>query len=64
MVGVIAKAASKGPAALIDPPGPYAPLQEWLDYRAELAASGLAALAPYLGEADRAIARLRAAGGL
>ena len=47
--------------ALIDPPGYFASLQEWLDFRAELRRSGLPGIAPFLRAADAAIARLRAA---
>ena len=46
------------PKAFIDPPGPYAPLQEWLDYRAELERSTLPNLGPFKREADAEIARL------
>jgi hypothetical protein len=49
---------SKCPA-LIDPPGPYAPLQKWRDYRDELRRSDLPGLAPFIREADATIARLR-----
>jgi hypothetical protein len=43
--------------ALIDPPGPYAPLAEWLDYRDELQDMDLPGLAPFIREADANIAR-------
>jgi len=58
------KAAPTGrgpPPALIDPPGPYAPLSEWLAYRASLNRLKLPGLAPYKAQADRHIKRLRAA---
>ena len=44
--------------ALIDPPGPYAPLEEWLEYRAELARMDVPGLAPFIREANPYIARL------
>jgi hypothetical protein len=44
--------------ALIDPPGPYASLQEWLAYRDDLRRSNLPGLAPFIREADANIARL------
>jgi hypothetical protein len=48
---------SKTPA-LIDPPGLYASLQEWLDYRDDLRRSNLPGLKPFIREADANIARL------
>jgi hypothetical protein len=49
--------------AFIDPPGPYASLQEWIDYREELRRMNVPATAvglkPFLDEADDVIARLR-----
>jgi hypothetical protein len=47
---------SKTPA-LIDPPGPYAPLEEWINYRDELARSDLPGLAPFIREANANIGR-------
>ena len=44
---------------LIDPPGEFAPLPEWLAYRAELDRLDWPGLAPYKASADRNIARLR-----
>jgi hypothetical protein len=44
--------------ALIDPPGPFAPVEEWIEYRNELARSNIPGVAPYIREADREIARL------
>jgi hypothetical protein len=48
--------------AFIDPPGPYATLQEWLDYREELRRMNVPATAvrlkPFIDEADENIARL------
>jgi hypothetical protein len=44
--------------ALIDPPGPYAPLAEWLDYREELRRLEVTGLGPFLDEAEAVIARL------
>ena len=48
--------------ALIDPPGPFDSLEEWLAYRASLAESfgDHLAIDPFLREADLHIARLRA----
>ena len=44
--------------ALIDPPGPYALLAEWLEYREELRRMDVPGLAPFICEADAVIARL------
>jgi hypothetical protein len=44
--------------ALIDPPGPYATREEWLEYRDDLRRSSLPGLGPFIREADRNIARL------
>ena len=45
--------------ALIDPPGRWAVVEEWLAYRDELARSGIPNIAPFVREADMMIARLR-----
>lgn len=45
--------------AFVDPPGPYASLQEWLDYRGDLRRLDVPGLAPFIREADANIARLR-----
>ena len=42
--------------AFIDPPGPYATLKEWIDYREEL--RRINGLKPFIDEADENIARL------
>jgi hypothetical protein len=44
----------------IDPPGPFSPLSEWLEYRADLNRLDWPGLGPYKAQADRHIARLRA----
>ena len=48
--------------AFIDPPGPYATLDEWLVYREELRHMNVPATAvglkPFIDEADENIARL------
>jgi hypothetical protein len=49
--------------AFIDPPGPFAPLEEWIVYRDELHRSGIPGIAPYIREADCHIARLLAEQG-
>jgi CopG antitoxin of type II toxin-antitoxin system len=44
----------------IDPPGPFAPLEEWLTFRAEIAGLGTGSvIEETLREADAQIARLR-----
>jgi hypothetical protein len=44
--------------AFIDPPGPYASLDEWLTYREGLRRMTVPGLKPFLDEADEAIAHL------
>jgi hypothetical protein len=51
---------SKCPA-LIDPPGPYAPLEEWIEYREGLRRMNVPGLAPFIRQAEAMIARLRRA---
>jgi hypothetical protein len=43
--------------AFIDPPGPYAPLEEWLEYREPLRRLDVPGLAPFIREATANIAR-------
>jgi hypothetical protein len=47
------------PPALIDPPGAFAPLEEWIEFRDQLRQSGIPRIASILRETDRHIARLR-----
>jgi hypothetical protein len=44
--------------ALIDPPGPYAPLEEGILFRDSLARLDVPGLRPFIREADRNIAHL------
>ena len=44
--------------AFIDPPGPYASLDEWLTYREGLRRMTVPGLKPFLDEADEVIAHL------
>ena len=46
--------------AFIDPPGPYASVQEWLAFRDELRRSGLPGIAPFIRAASATIARAAA----
>ena len=59
---IVTMAINPATPALIDPPGPYATLQEWLDYRQELRRMNVPATAvglkPFIDEADENIARL------
>jgi hypothetical protein len=45
--------------AFVDEPSPYAPVEEWIEFRDDLLRSGLPGIAPFIREANRAIARLR-----
>jgi SPP1 gp7 family putative phage head morphogenesis protein len=56
--GLSRKAQSAAVPALIDPPGPYASLEEWQQYRAELERMDVPGLAPFIRQADANVARL------
>jgi hypothetical protein len=43
---------------LIDPPGVFAPVEEWLEFRDELLRSNIPHIQPHIDEANRAIDRL------
>ena len=45
--------------ALIDPPGPFASSEEWIEFRDDLRRLDVRGLAPFIREANANIARLQ-----